>query len=218
MKKVIQTLVDLVVVLLVLALVFGGGWYLGSMQAKDAQTVVSDRDDGSDLQLPGETETRIVTRSEVAAELRKIGEMMVHSGDYTVVKDTKNTRNLLDRIPIYGTTNTIHLECTGIVKVGFDMDELDPVIDNETLKIYISLPEIVVKDNYVIWDSVVCREGNNLLNPIDFEQYKTLVSEIEQEGLARVEEEGIYEAAEEHAKTLIRAFLSGFDGYEVVFL
>ncbi len=218
MKKFVQAFKGLASVLLVLAIGFSGGWYFRCVQEKDAQAVVSAKDDGFDLRLPGEAEERVVTRSEVEVQLKKISQLAVYSGDYTVVKDTENTRDLLDRVPIFGTTNTIHLECTGVVKVGFALEEITPVVENGARKIYISLPEPAVLDNYVIWDGVVCREGNNPLNPIDFEQYQTLIDEAEQEGLAQVEEKGIYEEAEENAKAVIREFLSGFVGYEVVFL
>lgn len=218
MKKIIRTLGSLVSVLVILAIVFGSGWYFGSAQTKDAQTVVSAKDNGFDLRLPGEAEERVVTRSEVEAQLKKIGELAVHSGEYSIVKDTENTRKLLDRVRIPGTTNTIHLECTGVVKVGFALDEITPAVENDAQKIYISLPEPEVLVNYVIWDSVICTVGNNPLNPIDFEQYRTLIEEVEQEGLAQVEEEGIYEEAEENAKAVIREFLSGFVGYEIVFI
>ena len=95
---------------------------------------------------------------------------------------------------------------------------VEPTVDNQSGKIYIALPAAAVLDNYVIWDSVECTESNNLLNPIDFAQYQVLIEEIEQDGLAKVEAEGIYDAARENAKRVVRNFLAGFDGFEVVFV
>lgn len=91
-------------------------------------------------------------------------------------------------------------------------------LHNDSLKIYISLPEAQVLDNYVIWDTVRCQEENNILNPIDFEQYQGIISEIEAEGLALAEADGIYEDAEANMETIICNFLSSFEDYEIVFL
>ena len=147
-----------------------------------------------------------------------VSQFSTYSGEYTTTKSAEYTRYFLDNIAVPGTTNTINLECKGIVKVGYDVDEITIKVDNDSQKIYISLPAPKVLDNYVIWDSVKCREENNILNPIDFEQYQGLISEIEDEGLALVEADGIYEDAKANMETIIRNFLSGFEDYEIVFL
>lgn len=170
------------------------------------------------LRMPGEVEKRVVTRDEVAAKLAEIGQLAVYMGEYTVEKSVDHTRFFLDDIPIPGTTNTIHLECGGVVKVGYEIAAIVPAVDNDSRKIYIALPEAAVLDNYIIWDTIRCTETNNILNPIDFAQYQTLIGEIEQEGLAKAEEAGIYDAAQANAKLLIQNFLAGFEGFEVVFL
>ena len=102
--------------------------------------------------------------------------------------------------------------------MGYDVVEITIEVDNDSQKIYISLPAPRVLDNYVIWDTVKCQEENNILNPIDFEQYQTLIAEIEDDGLALVEADGIYADAEENMMTIIRNFLSGFEDFEIIFL
>ena len=104
------------------------------------------------------------------------------------------------------------------MKVGYEVEDIEIKVDNDSLKIYISLPEAQVLDNYVIWDTVRCQEENNILNPIDFEQYQGIISEIEAEGLALAEADGIYEDAEANMETIICNFLSSFEDYEIVFL
>lgn len=98
------------------------------------------------------------------------------------------------------------------------MEDIEIKVDNDSLKIYISLPEAQILDNYVIWDPVKCQEENNILNPIDFEQYQGIISEIETAGLALAEADGIYQDAEANMGTIICNFLSGFADYEIVFL
>lgn len=216
MVQIKKTIYSTVAVLLVLALFFGFGYFIGSRQ-KDAVPVNND-DDGFDLKLPTEVEKRIVTKEEVSAKLIEISELSTYSGEYTVSKAADFTRYVLDDIPIPGTTNSITLTCTGVVKVGYDVNDISPTVDNESQKIYISLPAASVNDNYIIWDSVQCSEKNSIFNPIDFEQYKTLIAEIEDLGLQQVTKDGIFKAAEENIKMIICNFLSGFEEYEVVFL
>lgn len=204
-------------VLLVLAIGFGGGYcYCRYKLEQNAEPF--DNSKNFDLKLPGEVEKRIITKNEVEAKLIEIGQLATYSGEYTIEKSAENARYLGNNLRILGTTNSIAIDCTGVVKVGYNVSDIVPTVDNESQKIYIALPEPAVLDNYVIWDSVKYAETNNILNPIDFEQYRVLIQECEEDGLAKVEGEGIYKAAEENVKLVIRNFLSAFEDYEVIFL
>lgn len=77
---------------------------------------------------------------------------------------------------------------------------------------------VKVTDNYIIWDSLKYDEQNNILNPIQFDQYETLIEEIEKEGLADVEKKEIYEKADENLENIISVFLSEFNGYKIKFM
>lgn len=199
------------------ALGFVGGYWYQSQKIEDKADVVVD-DTTPDVKLPGEKEKSIVTLDEVRTKLVAIGELSTYSGQYTVKKGRDFFRNVLDDIRIPWTTNNVTIECEGIVKVGYDVNEIGVDIDDKSYTIYISLPEATVNDNYVIWDSVICKEDNNPFNPIDFEEYKLLIEEIEEEGLSQSEEQEIYKAAEENIKNIIVNFLSGMDDYQVKFL
>ena len=220
MAKVWKAISSTIAVLLTLAIVFGAGYFVGSFPDEDAEVVepINPTEEKFDLKLPAEVEKRIVTVEEVEEMLVDVSQFSTYSGEYTTTKSAEYTRYFLDNIAVPGTTNTINLECKGIVKVGYDVDEITIKVDNDSQNIYISLPAPKVLDNYVIWDSVKCREENNILNPIDFEQYQGLISEIEDEGLGLVEADGIYEDAEANMETIIRNFLSGFEDYEILFL
>ena len=191
------------------ALGFVGGYWYHSQKIEDKADVVVD-DTTPDVKLLGEKEKSIVTLDEVRTKLVAIGELSTYSGQYTVKKGRDFFRNVLDDIRIPWTTNNVTIECEGIVKVGYDVNEIGVDIDDKSYTIYISLPEATVNDNYVIWDSVICKEDNNPFNPIDFEEYKLLIEEIEEEGLSQ--------AAEENIKNIIVNFLSGMDDYQVKFL
>lgn len=193
---------------------------MGSFPDEEAEVVepINPTEEKFDLELPAEVEKRIVTVEEVEVVLVEISQFSTYSGEYTTTKSAEYTRYFLDNIAVPGTTNTINLECKGVVKVGYDVEDITIEVDNDSQKIYISLPAPKVLDNYVIWDTVKCQEENNILNPIDFEQYQALIAEIEEDGLALVEADGIYADAEENMMTIIRNFLSGFEDFEIIFL
>lgn len=220
MAKVWKAISSTLAVLLTLALVFGAGYFVDSYPDEEAEIVepINPTEEKFDLELPAEVEKRIVTVEEVEVVLVDISQFSTYSGEYTTTKSAEYTRYFLDNIAVPGTTNTINLECKGVVKVGYDVEDITIEVDNASQKIYISLPAPKVLDNYVIWDTVKCQEENNILNPIDFEQYQTLIAEIEEDGLALVEADGIYADAEENMMTIIRNFLSGFEDFEIIFL
>lgn len=218
MKKFWKVLSTLVTGALLVVFIFGAGFLTGRNYGKRAEVVNKPQGDELDIKLPGEVEKRVVTVNEVQSKLVEIGELSTYSGEYTVTQSEDYTRYFIDDIAIPGTTNSIQIECQGIVKVGYDVEEINPTVDNESKKIYIALPEAEILDNYIIWDTVKCSENNTILNPIDFAQYQEMISDIEQQGLEQAESNGIYEKAESHVKSLIQNFLSGFDEFEIVFL
>ena len=213
MRKILGEIIS---VLLVLALVFGAGYFVGTQKQKGDTIVVDPDDDKLDLKLPGETEKRVVTVEEIKTKLVEMDELSTYSGEYIVTYGKDETRHFFDDIAIPLTTNSIVINCEGIVKVGYNVSDINVKVDDE--KIYISLPESEVLDNYVIWDSIKCDEDNNILNPIEFSQYKELIEEMEAKGLAQAEEQGIYDKAEENVKKIIEEFLACFDEYEIVYM
>ena len=217
MRKMLGYFRDLIAVLVILAVAFGAGYYCCYVSTTNEVTeVVADTDDGFDFELPLEVEKRVVTVEEVEAKLVEIGELSTYAGEYICTLGKEESRYWLDKLPVIGSTNSITITCNGIVKVGYDICDIIVKVDDE--KIYISIPEARLNDNYVIWDSLECEETNNIFNPIEFAQYQELINEIEDMGLAQVTEQGIYKKAEENLKVLIKVFLAEFDDYEIVYM
>lgn len=219
MKKITRGISYVLSLAVVFGAVFGSGYYTCKRHyEKEAVTEVVKQTDGGDfdLKLPGETERRIVTKDEVESRIFEIGELSTYCEEYTVAKTTEETRYLLDKIKVFGTTNEIAFECSGVIKVGYNMSDIIVKVGSDT--IYVSIPKAAVNDNYVVWDSLKCEEKNNILNPIEFSQYEQLVKEIEEEGLSDAEAKGIYEKADTNFQNIIRTFLSEFEGYAVEFL
>lgn len=202
-----------------IAVVFGMGYYVGKLPSEDAEIVNPSRKASFDLQLPGETEKMVVTVDEVEAKISEIGELTSCEGRYTVTKGKDFTRHMLDDIPVPGTTNHVELTCSGIVKAGYNMKDAASKVDTGSRTIYVSLPEVQINSNQIVWDSSMeCNEKNNILNPIDWEQYQPLIEEIKAEGLQEAENNGLYDTVEQNAKNLIINFLGCFSGYKVVFM
>lgn len=197
----------------------GIGYFACQYQSgKTAEQVIQENAEGLHLNLPGEKEKRTVTMNEVKAKLVEIDQLATYLGEYTVSKSVDQARYFLDDIPVLGTKNTITITCEGVVKVGYEIKDIRVSVDNESQKINIALPEPEVLDNYVIWDKVQCVETNNILNPIDFEQYHQLIQEIEQDGQKEAEEQGLYDRAEQNLQKIIQNCLAGFYEYEINFM
>ncbi|MCC8046568.1 MAG: DUF4230 domain-containing protein [Clostridiales bacterium] len=206
-------------VLLVLVLVFEAGSFYNRFFGTDASAEAVENDDEDfDLQLPGEVEKRVVTVDEIEGKLEQLNEWSTYSGNYQIIKSEDFTRYMLDDIAVPGTTNTVNIDCSVVVKVGFNADDINVQVDDESGRIYISMPDLAITDSYIIWDSVNCDEKNNILNPIDFDEYQSMFEEIEAEGVSKAEEEGIYDEALENAERLIEMSLAAFSEYEVIFL
>lgn len=217
MTKISKYLSEIMSIVIVLGGVFYGGYCFGikTIEPK-VEEVEKSETSNFDLKLPGEVEKRVVTKDEVESKIYEISELSTYSGEYTVKKSIDESRYFIDTIRIPGTKNTIEINCTGEVKIGYDMSEIVVKVGEDT--IYVALPEANVVDNHIFWDSIECEEKNSPFNPIDFSQYKELVNEIEAEGLANVESDGIYNKADEHFEEIIKEFLSEFEDYEIKFM
>lgn len=193
---------------------FVGGIAVDQLFISQPEAVVVE---DSDPVLPFESEKVAITKYDVTTKLSEIAELATYYGSYSVERSQDQSRYWVDNFKIPGTTNTIAITCEGIVKVGYNLDDIVVKVDNESEKIYITVPDASITDNYIVWDSVKVDEKNSILNPIEFSQYHELISEVEQAGLEHVESQGIYELAEDHLKRIISLSLEPFD-YEIVYM
>lgn len=194
------------------------GYNMGIESVDPEIKVVEIEVEKEEIKLPTEVEKRVVTKEEVEAKLVDIKQLNTYMGTYEVMKSVDQTRFIFDDVAIPGTTNTINIECSGVVKVGYDIDGIMVTVDNVSDTIYIMLPEPKVMDNYIILQSIKVDEKNTFLNPINFEQYETLFAEMEEKGLAQVENYDIYERAAENMRTIVSNFIDIFPDYSVEFM
>lgn len=217
MRKVLKGLAEALSVILVLAAFFGAG-FITAKRLMKPETIVVEKEVEKviDLKMPGEVEKRVVTVEEVESKLMEMAELTTYGEEYTVTLGKDESRYFFDKFEIWGSTNSITITASGIVKVGYDMNDI--VVKVDDYKIYIKIPEAKLNDNYVIWDTVKCSEENSILNPIEFSQYEEIVNEIEAMGLTDAESKGIYASAEDNLKKIMNGFLSEFVDYEIVYM
>lgn len=217
MLKFLKIIRDIVSVIIVIALVFGAGFYTATQVMQPEEVVVEKVvEKPVEIKLPGEVEKRIITVEEVESKLHEMAELTTYADEYSVTLGKEQTRYLLENYKIPLTTNSITITAGGIVKVGYDIEDI--VVKVENFKIFIKIPEAKLNDNYVIWDKLICKEQNNILNPIEFSQYQDIVADIEKMGLEDAEKNGIYDKAEENLKKIMEGFLSEFVDYEIVYM
>ena len=215
MSKIFNKSKNFIGILLVAAILFGTGYHCGDKRKSEKHVATKD---GFDLKLPGEAEKMTVTINEIEGKLKEIGELSSHEWDYTSRKGKDFDRIMLDDIPVPLTKTHVEIECTGVIKAGYKIDKVVPTIDEKSKTIYIALPEVEILSNEILWDSVKSHDSNNLLNPIDFDNYKVIISEIKKEGLEKAIEEGLYSKTEATAHKVIRNFLGCFVDYKVKFV
>ena len=146
-----------------------------------------------------------------------MSELTTYCSEYDQVLGKDDLRAVLEDVNLFFTKNSITISAKGIVKVGYDVSDFRVEVDNN--KIYITVPQAKLNDNYVIWDTVQCSEKNNIFNPIEFEQYQEIITEIEARGLEDAVNNGIYEKSDKQVKKLVKEFLSEFtDEYEIVYM
>lgn len=122
------------VIALITAMFFGGAtafYYFPNLfpfyeeENVTIKPVRPDDDKPVDLILPGETDKVVVTEDEVKLQLKKIEEFSTYSGEYEVTHTENDSRALLDDVQIPMTTNTISITCTGVVKVGYNLNDIN---------------------------------------------------------------------------------------------
>ena len=199
--KTFKKIGKIILIIICFVCVFLSGCFLGFQQTKEKQnTVVTTQSNNNDITLPGETEERVITQQEVEGKLTEISEFATYEYEYDVEESNEFSRQFLDKIKILGTTNKISIKAKGVVKAGYDFSKIKVSVDNTSKKIYISLPEIQILDSYIIWGSIDCTEKNSILNPIEFAQYKEIITQLESDCEEKAVKEGLLEKGAESIK------------------
>ena len=155
------------------------------------------------------------TTVEIEEKLAPIGQLATYEYVYRGTEERSESRDVLGW-SAWGTTNYISYTYTGVIKVGYDVEDIQVELDQENFIIYITLPQPRVLDNY--WtDETESVEKNNITNPLSVADQLEFVREIKQRELEKAEDAGIYDLAEDQMRLLVTNFLGVFSDYQVVF-
>ncbi len=162
----------------------------------------------------------ILTRDNVMEQLQEISELMTYSEDYA------GTANVVDNLQIpytdfdiWGTQHKIQIVYAGTIKVGYDLNDLKTVVNNQKKEIYITIPDKPIVDNNLPQEKVTVMQDNNVFNPIRADEVTVRLAEVKAQQLESAERNGIYEKAETHFKEIIINTLAKVHSeYKVVFL
>ena len=142
------------------------------------------------------------------AQLRDIGELAVEEVRCTMVHCTKEPRRFFGMETPW-TREQYIFTVDVIIKIGFDVDDIDVRVSNLRKKITMNLPAMRVLSSAVDYESATMLDektgvfaGKKLMR--QFEAVHDLVREAE----ARVRGYGAFERAEASAKTRLEAFVA----------
>ncbi len=162
-----------------------------------------------------------ITEVEIRHELQKLGELVTCALEYEG-KDELSDSKTLWGYDIPGTKHTIDVAYEGVVKVGYEFDDIEIEVDNDTHKIHITLPKPKVicdgVDNETVKTSTETSFLSNIINPVESGEVTEHLQKIEAKELDKaIQEDKIFNLAEDSAKEQITALLKSFEelGYEV---
>ena len=162
-----------------------------------------------------ETEHIEVTNIVLEEKLIPVQELATSRFEYTGLKEIDKAREVLGvNIPL--TTKEIDISYSGVIEVGYDLNDMNYEIIPGLNTIVLQLPKPTV-DSYIIQDTIVCKEKNNILNPIHADEVSKCLVDVEKDELQRAEQQGIYTEAEEHLKHIISTSLAELN-YKIFFI
>ena len=164
-----------------------------------------------------QTEEEKVTDVYITKKLSEISEMSTYAYQYTNKKEISNTREIFG-IKIPFTTNRVNITYKGIIKAGYNMDEIETKVNNKSKNISVKLPKAQVFDNYILHDETKIEEENNIFNPVHVDSATKYFSEITAQELDKAKSLGLLTKAENKAKSIITNLFTEFPDYKVSFV
>lgn len=165
------------------------------------------------------TETHEVTVTNVILQnkLSEIGELATYEYSYTDQTTKEDTRQLpVIGVNIVGTTHEIEMIYDGIIKVGYQVNQIDASLNEANGTIYVKLPKPEVLGNYIDFNTLVIHEDNNILNPIKASELQELITMETERQLQEATDQGLYEKAADSVKDIIRNLYRDFN-YNIIF-
>ncbi|MCF0106560.1 MAG: DUF4230 domain-containing protein [Holdemanella sp.] len=194
----------------VIALLVAGG-YVGWKYIPKSNNIV-EASDG--LIPPGKTTKAILVLNEIKSSIKELAEISTYEEEYSVKRAYEEPLWLFDEYAIPFTKNYLELDCNGIIKAGYNLEDIEMNVKNG--KICITLPEVKINSNELI--NCDFKEKNNTFNPINSTQYEELLAECKAMGLEEADKSKLYDKAEENAKKIIKDMVENISDYDVEFV
>ena len=157
-----------------------------------------------------------VSSTMIQYQLDNVQDLVTQKFTYTDKAELSGSRQLLSYdIPF--TRHSVQIIYSGVIKAGFDVQDLDIEIEHREHIIYLRLPAVTITDNYILQDSIQYIERNNILNPLHPEEINDFLESLQEGKADAAIEAGLLTEAEKNAKKVISDCLSVFSDYTVQF-
>lgn len=189
-----------ILILIVIAIVGFGGYYLWSQSTEEVSTSVKKN---------GITETHTTISGDIIeAGLKDIGELATEEYYFTEVETYDSSKKYKDfKIPF--TTSRFVYSYDGTIKAGIDFAKIKVEKDDLTKIITVSLPKSRILSSELDEDSFqMFDEKESIFNPISVTDFNAansaLMDKAKEDALAR----GVLDNADENAATLVENFIT----------
>ena len=162
----------------------------------------------------------ILTTDNVVTELREISELMTYSEKYAGTASVVDSLEIpYTDFEIWGTQHNIEIVYSGTIKVGYDLNDIKAVVNNQKKEIYITLPKLPIVDNNLPQEGVTVLQDNNVFNPIRADEVIVRLAEVKERHLQDAINDGLYQKAQTHLKEIIIDQLAKVHSeYKVIFV
>lgn len=151
----------------------------------------------------------VVTSRTVRLGLKDMGELATQSGCFTNVQVLEDSKQLFGHnVPL--TKSKYIFSYDGIIKAGFDFQELEMQVNEITRTIHVTLPEAKILNCEIDENSLQIYDATqSIFTPLSITDINESMIELKETVKTDAVNNGILENARENAKLLIRGFLAG---------
>ena len=159
--------------------------------------------------VTGISSATIIKSRTTTLGLRDIGELATQAGYYTNVQMISGSRELFGiNIPL--TEKKYIFGYDGVIKAGIDFGDIKVIVDEISLVIHVTLPEVKILSNEIDENSFeIFDESHNIFNTLKINDMNTSLIALKEESEAKAIDNGLLENARKNAEVLVRSFLSG---------
>ena len=152
--------------------------------------------------------------------LRNIGELATQAGYFTSVQTIKQSRDILG-ITVPLTQSNYIFSYDGVIKAGFDFEQVKLNVNELTHVITVTLPEPQVLSVEVDENSFkLYNDGENIFTPLKMSSVNAAMGELKKTARETAIRNGLLDNAVTNAELLLKGFLAGsydMSVYQVVF-